>query len=107
MDVPIEKKLEDGMQIEMAKLQDDCVGAIWSLVPSAVLHGGTAIWRCYGGNRFSDDLDIYLRTDKEIVDVRNGLAFALNRYDVKIAKAVTIGNSNVFTMWKGPTEIIL
>ncbi len=24
------------------------------------MHGGTAIWRCYGGNRFSEDVDVYL-----------------------------------------------
>lgn len=28
--------------------------------PEAVLHGGTAIWRCYRGNRFSEDIDVYL-----------------------------------------------
>ena len=27
-----------------------------------VLHGGTAIWRCYSGKRFSEDLDFYSST---------------------------------------------
>ena len=30
----------------------------------AVLHGGTAIWRCYRGLRFSEDIDVYL--DKNV-----------------------------------------
>lgn len=32
----------------------------YDVFPTAVLHGGTAIWRCYGGNRFSEDVDFYL-----------------------------------------------
>jgi predicted nucleotidyltransferase component of viral defense system len=29
--------------------------------PNAVIHGRTAIWRCYGSNRFSEDVDVYLQ----------------------------------------------
>lgn len=28
-----------------------------------MLHSGTAIWRCYGGNRFSEDVDVYIAKD--------------------------------------------
>ena len=34
----------------------------------AVLHGGTAIWRCYNGNRFSEDIDVYLPKDAKKLD---------------------------------------
>jgi len=27
------------------------------------MHGGTAIWRCYQGNRFSEDVDVYINKD--------------------------------------------
>ena len=90
MDLPIEKKLVDNVQIEIARLQDNCIETIYSLDPSAVLHGGTAIWRCYGGNRFSDDIDLYLRNGKRIADVRKNLSFALNKYGVIIVKATVI-----------------
>ncbi len=105
MDLPIEKKLVDNVQIEIARLQDNCIETIYSLDPSAVLHGGTAIWRCYGGNRFSDDIDLYLRNGKRIADVRKNLSFALNKYGVIIVKATVIGNSSVFTVRKDSTEV--
>lgn len=44
----------------MAKVQDLVVETLFSTFPEAVMHGGTAIWRCYNGNRFSEDIDVYL-----------------------------------------------
>jgi len=41
-------------------LQDIVIDIIYEVFPKAVLHGGTAIWRCYQGTRFSEDIDIYL-----------------------------------------------
>ncbi len=32
------------------------------------MHGGTAIWRCYNGNRFSEDVDVYIIKDKSRID---------------------------------------
>lgn len=29
------------------------------------MHGGTAIWRCYGSNRFSEDVDVYIEKNKK------------------------------------------
>ena len=34
----------------------------------AVLHGGTAIWRCYAGSRFSEDIDAYIPRDIGKID---------------------------------------
>jgi predicted nucleotidyltransferase component of viral defense system len=107
METPIEKKLSDEGQIGIAKLQDSCIEAIYSVDPSAVLHGGTAIWRCYSGNRFSDDIDIYLRTNKEINEIRNKLTFAMNRRDATITKSAVIGNYSIFTVEGGEAEIKL
>ena len=107
MELPIEKKLSDNVQIEMARLQDACMEAVYSLDQNAVLHGGTAIWRCYGGNRFSDDIDLYIRTDKEIAAIRNNLVFALNKYDITIAKTTTIERSSIFTIRKDAVQIKL
>jgi predicted nucleotidyltransferase component of viral defense system len=47
-------------ELDTARLEDDVVTALFSSTNKIALHGGTAIWRCYGGKRFSKDLDIYL-----------------------------------------------
>lgn len=57
------------MHREIAKAQDVLVETLYAIFPEAVLHGGTAIWRCYQGNRFSEDLDLYLPTDRRKIDL--------------------------------------
>ncbi len=52
------------MHRDTALLQDEIVDITYSAEPSAVLHGGTAIWRCYSSNRFSEDLDFYIGSGK-------------------------------------------
>ncbi len=96
--VPIEGALKNAGQIGKARLQDIAVAALYNVDQTAVLHGGTAIWRCYAGNRFSDDLDIYLRSTKRIEAVRNGLAFSLSRVGAWIAGSSAIGNSTVIVV---------
>ncbi len=53
--------LRDASQLEKAKLEDVLVELLYSRYKELVLRGGTAIWRCYGGNRFSRDLDFYMK----------------------------------------------
>jgi predicted nucleotidyltransferase component of viral defense system len=52
--------ITDATQMEKAKLEDALVELLYGKYMGLVLHGGTSIWRCYGGNRFSRDLDFYL-----------------------------------------------
>lgn len=61
MKIPLEKKLRKRAHVELASLQDEVVDVLFSISDSSelVLHGGTALWRCYGGVRFSEDLDFY------------------------------------------------
>lgn len=59
MDLPIIKNLKQKRRKEIAQGQDLVIQEIYKLSKRVVLHGGTAIWRCYGGNRFSWDLDFY------------------------------------------------
>lgn len=61
MIIPLEKRLRKSMHVEIARLQDEIVEMLYSIENELVVHGGTAIWRCYGGNRFSEDLDFYCR----------------------------------------------
>lgn len=44
---------------EKAKLEDIIIEMLYSKYDDMVFHGGTCIWRCYNGNRFSRDLDLY------------------------------------------------
>lgn len=41
---------------------------IFSNFSTSVLHGGTAIWRCYNGNRFSEDIYVYLEKNEEEIE---------------------------------------
>jgi len=58
--LPIVKKLKRKIHRTVALAQDILVMEIYDNFPTAVIHGGTAIWRCYGSNRFSEDVDVYL-----------------------------------------------
>jgi predicted nucleotidyltransferase component of viral defense system len=47
-------------------LQDRAIETIFSATSDAILHGGTAIWRCYSGERFSKDLDFYFKKESAL-----------------------------------------
>jgi predicted nucleotidyltransferase component of viral defense system len=47
-------------QSDKAKLEDLLVEMLYDKYRGLIFHGGTAIWRCYSGNRFSRDIDFYL-----------------------------------------------
>lgn len=53
----------------MGILQDQIVDLIYDIFPNIVFHGGTSIWRCYSGNRFSEDLDFYLLEQENIKEL--------------------------------------
>lgn len=58
--LPLVKRLRKQAHRDVAAAQDILVNEICSCFERAVIHGGTAIWRCYNGSRFSEDIDIYL-----------------------------------------------
>jgi predicted nucleotidyltransferase component of viral defense system len=58
--IPLERKLKKKVHRQIAFAQDILVNEVYRFFPKAILHGGTAIWRCFGSNRFSEDLDFYL-----------------------------------------------
>jgi predicted nucleotidyltransferase component of viral defense system len=60
MDIPLNLRLKRQYHRDMAILQDTLVQIVYDLEPNAIMHGGTAIWRCFNGNRFSEDVDFYL-----------------------------------------------
>lgn len=60
--IPIEKKLKKKIHKKVAAAQDLLIIEMYKNFPGSVIHGGTSIWRCYNGNRFSEDIDVYLPT---------------------------------------------
>jgi predicted nucleotidyltransferase component of viral defense system len=58
--LPLNKKLKKKIHKTIALAQDILVLELYDKFPSTIIHGGTAIWRCYGNNRFSEDIDVYL-----------------------------------------------
>lgn len=66
MIIPLEKRLKKKMHIEIALLQDEVLEILYNIENNLVLHGGTAIWRCYNGNRFSEDLNFYCRNIEKL-----------------------------------------
>lgn len=57
--IPLALRLRRSIHRETALAQDLMVVGVIEVLPGSILHGGTAIWRCYGGNRFSEDVDFY------------------------------------------------
>ena len=81
--IPLQVRLKREVHRKIALAQDLIITEVYSIFNNAVLHGGTAIWRCYSGKRFSEDLDFYLPKDKEKLEQ---LFKSLNRVGFKIKK---------------------
>jgi predicted nucleotidyltransferase component of viral defense system len=62
-----------GEKLKKAQLQDLAIRAIFESVNDAVFHGGTAVWRCYNGKRFSKDIDMYIYKEKSIDKIASNL----------------------------------
>ena len=58
-------EIKEASQLEKAKLEDTVIELLYSRHKDLVLHGGTSIWRCYSGNRFSRDLDFYMKVSSK------------------------------------------
>jgi predicted nucleotidyltransferase component of viral defense system len=63
MEIPLILKLKRINHKKIAEAQDIIVKELYKVFDDAVLHGGTALWRCYNGNRFSEDIDVYIKRD--------------------------------------------
>lgn len=62
--IPLNLKLRNKKDREVAFAQDIIVEELYKFFPEAIIHGGTGIWRCYHGNRFSEDVDVYIKRDE-------------------------------------------
>jgi len=69
---PLAKRLRKEYHRKVAYAQDLLVMEIYNVMSEVVLHGGTILWRCYGGNRFSEDIDAIIPVkyrDSDNIDV--------------------------------------
>ncbi|MEM3215724.1 MAG: nucleotidyl transferase AbiEii/AbiGii toxin family protein, partial [Candidatus Micrarchaeaceae archaeon] len=76
----IYEELNTEEQKRIAMLQDTAIDIVDKAIKNYVLHGGTAIWRCYNGDRFSYDLDFYFYEKK----VCQKLAASANTYRLRL-----------------------
>ena len=67
--IPLILRLKKEAHKKIAMAQDLLVQEMYDVFSDAVIHGGTAIWRCYKGNRFSEDVDVYLKKDIEKINL--------------------------------------
>ena len=67
--IPIILRLKKASHKEIAKAQDVIVETLYEVFNEAVFHGGTCIWRCYNGNRFSEDVDFYIQKNIEKINL--------------------------------------
>ena len=74
----IEKSLKSEKQIAIARLQDLAMDSVLAIEKEVILHGGTAIWRCFGGKRFSFDLDLYA-SDNQLKKLASNLTREFNK----------------------------
>lgn len=66
--IPLANRIKKQTHRDIALAQDLIVEELYSVIPKAVFHGGTSIWRCYQGKRFSEDLDFYLPRDLKAIN---------------------------------------
>lgn len=93
VEIPIILKLKKQNHKDIAKAQDIIIKNLYNVFENAIFHGGTAIWRCYGGNRFSEDIDVYI--EKDITKIEN--LFRLFQKEGFVIKKKKIGNNCLYS----------
>ncbi len=100
--VLLHTRIKRRRHIEIAIAQDIIVEVFSSVFPKGVLHGGTAIWRCYSGNRFSKDIDVYIEKNTGKIDE---LFELLKKRGFDVVKKRTKQNSFYSTLKFGDVEV--
>ncbi|MCD6248033.1 MAG: nucleotidyl transferase AbiEii/AbiGii toxin family protein [Hadesarchaea archaeon] len=100
--IPLHRRIRRKRHGEIAVAQDIAVEVLYSAFPRGVLHGGTAIWRCYSGNRFSEDIDVYIGRDIGKID---RFFEALNKRGFEVVKKRVKENALYSTLKFGEAEI--
>ena|SRR3989338_7337046 len=91
--IPLILRLKKQLHKDIAKTHDMVIEEIYAVFENAVLHGGTSIWRCYKGNRFSEDIDVYIAKDNAKIE----LLFKNLEKKGFIIKKKKIGRNSLFS----------
>ncbi|MFH1664069.1 MAG: nucleotidyl transferase AbiEii/AbiGii toxin family protein [archaeon] len=102
MRIPLSNRLKKRLHTEIALLQDEVIDIVYSIEEKAVLHGGTALWRCYSGNRFSEDLDFYLNAGEKF---EKEFRKKLESRGLQLKKYKKTGNAVYSKISNGTTEV--
>ena len=86
MDLPIIKLLKRREYQDLAKFQDMVVTGLYQADSRIVLHGGTAIWRCFSGSRLSYDIDAYVSSKKELKELKGSILSVATAQGVRVEK---------------------
>jgi predicted nucleotidyltransferase component of viral defense system len=100
---PIISRLNNPEYIALAEMQDRFIDMIYSFDGNFVMHGGTAIWRCYSGNRFSFDIDGYIRSSNEFELLNNFITFEISKRKMKLRTIRAISGALFIYITVSPT----
>lgn len=100
MDLPISSVLKRRGELETAQLEDDIIAILVNITDKMALHGGTAVWRCYNGKRFSTDIDVYIWA----YDFKEKFISAVSKIGVDVTKFREKGVTFIHVI-KNNTEI--
>ena len=92
MNLPISNRLKKRAQRDVATLEDVFIKIIYDIDNTAEIHGGTVVWRCFGGRRFSKDIDVYLQSRDELETLKSKIKETTERYGAKMLKFKDTGN---------------
>jgi predicted nucleotidyltransferase component of viral defense system len=92
MKIPIIKLLKKREYQDISKFQDVIVTILYQIDSRIILHGGTAVWRCFSGSRFSNDIDAYISSKDELESLKTGVLSAASDQGIKIEKIKDTGN---------------
>ena len=90
-------KLKRSTQKSPTSLQDEVIEVVYETLDSAVIHDGAAIWRCYDGKRFSEDIDRYaaypedFKTELDKALARRGLSLLKSRQTIHRSSRYLMG----------------
>ena len=86
--IPLSRSLKKRKQRTMGEIQDVLMDFIVQHYPGSIFHGGTCLWRVYKGNRFSEDIDLYLywKDDSETEAIKRDMSHFLRPYNILLKK---------------------
>ncbi len=105
MDLPIIKLLKKREYQDLSRFQDVIVAVLYQVDSGIVLHGGTAIWRCFSGSRFSTDIDAYISSKDELERLKEGVVAAAAEQRINVEKIKDTGNLIFMAFAMGDTYL--